>query len=104
MTNTAALSELAELRVALHQMEATLGLNDMTRNERDVLCAFQYAGAEDGPVSSESAKSSDLLSSVSHATFHRSLRSLLEKGYVQLAPDHRAKHYVIPSRALPWEA
>ncbi|WP_139250794.1 hypothetical protein [Palleronia salina] len=82
-------------------MEGSLGLHDMTRNERDVLCAFQYAGAEKGPVSSEAAKSSDLLSSVSHATFHRSLRSLLEKGYVQLAPDHRAKHYVIPSEASP---
>jgi DNA-binding transcriptional ArsR family regulator len=91
-----ALSGLAKLRAALWQMERDLGLEDLSRNERDVLYAFHAAAAQASEadiIASETVRNDRSISEMKHATFHRSLKRLLELGYIELAPDRKTKLY-----------
>ena len=92
--DVASLSGLAKLRAALIEMEADLGLYELSQNERDVLYAFEAVSTpERDPVSSDLVKRVGLLARMPHATFHRALKQLVTLGFVERAPDSKAKHY-----------
>lgn len=87
---------VAKLREALLQMEEDLDLSDLTQNEKDVLYAAHSAATDGNDI-----MTSDLIRqqvsgrSMAHATFHRALSRLLILGYVERAPNTRAKLYCI---------
>ena len=87
-----ALSGIAKLRVALWQMERDLGLEQLSRTERDVLYAFHAAvTAGVGPVSTEDALRAGRVDEMRHASVSAALSRLLELGYLeQLCGDHPA--------------
>ncbi|EAR50073.1 hypothetical protein OG2516_06369 [Oceanicola granulosus HTCC2516] len=89
------LSSIAKLRSALWQMEIDSGLAELSQNEKDVLYAFHLLSdqANTTDLTSERVRQQSTVSRMTHATFHRALRKLLELGYVELAPDRRAKLY-----------
>ncbi|SPF79867.1 MarR family transcriptional regulator [Pseudoprimorskyibacter insulae] len=93
------LTGLAKLRSALWQMEKDMGLDDLSRNERDVLYAFHSAASQtegSGIVTSDAVRRDRAISEMKHATFHRSLKRLLDMGYIELAPDCKTKQYRLP--------
>ena len=93
------LAGVAKLRAAMIELEGDLGLKALSQNERDVLYAFEEAGGGDTFVSSDTVRHCSIVSGMAHATFHRALRSLLESGHIEHAPNSRTKHYRLSERA-----
>ena len=80
-----ALGNAARLREMLRHYENSLGLKELTAFERDVLYAFQLvqdAARPVGPISSEEVKRYHSLEGMAHATYHRAVKGLVEKGFL----------------------
>jgi hypothetical protein len=92
------LNSIFELRNMLHQMENDIGMGGLTRTERDVLLAAHVLTAVLGDsVESYQIRGHSLINSLSPATYHRALRSLLEQGFLENAVGTKAKQYVVRS-------
>ena len=97
-----ALSGIAKLRAALWQMEKDLGLEDLNRNERDLLYAFHAIAAQsDGTtdISSDQVRHATSVDEMKHATFHRAMKRLIELGYIEHSPNHKTKVYRLGANA-----
>ncbi len=97
-----ALSGIAKLRAALWQMEKDLGLEDLNRNERDLLYAFHAIAAQgDGTtaISSAHVRRATPVAQLQHATFHRAMKRLIELGYIEHSPNHKTKVYRLGANA-----
>ncbi|MBN9677310.1 hypothetical protein [Salipiger bermudensis] len=97
-----ALSGIAKLRAALWQMEKDLGLEDLNRNERDLLYAFHAIAAQgDGTtdISSDQVRRATAVEEMKHATFHRAMKRLIELGYIEHSPNHKTKVYRLGANA-----
>ena len=87
-----------ELRNMLHKMENDIGLGGLTRTQRDVLLAAHMLTAVLGDsVETDLIRGHSLINSLSPATYHRALRSLLEQGFLENAVGTKAKQYVVRS-------
>ena len=90
------LKSIFELRDMLHEMERDIGLDRLSRAERDVLlAAHALTSAPGAAVQSEQIRSHRLVRGIAQATFHRTLKSLLTLGLLERAGGSRAKHYVV---------
>lgn len=79
--------ELVDLRSELNRLEDGFGLTDLSRTERDVLFAFADSIIdESGLASSERARNFPVVCNISQPTFHRALKKLVEKGFIE-KPD-----------------
>ncbi len=79
-------AQLAQLRGLLHEMESDLGFGTLSRNERDVLLAF-HAVSESGHCTTEQVRAQPTMHELSQPTFHRALKKLIEKGFIEKSPD-----------------
>lgn len=80
----------------LFQMEQDIGLDRLSRVERDVfLAAHSLSSAPGEPVQSDQIRSHQLVQGLAQATFHRTLKSLLDLGLLERAGTSKAKHYVV---------
>lgn len=90
--------QLARIRTILEQMEADLGLTSLTRNERDLLIAASELGQQDEQggwvFSTDMLRQRSIASAMSQPTFHRTLRKLMEKGFVRKAGNSTIGVYV----------
>lgn len=79
-------AQLAQLRDLLHAMEAEVGLSDLTPNERDVLlaCFAHLYTDENGDTvcQTDAVRRHPTVARLSQPTFHRTLKRLMERGYV----------------------
>jgi DNA-binding MarR family transcriptional regulator len=90
------LSALLELRSMLHAMEKDFGLDDLSPVELDVLLAAHAAARKTGAtISSDEIRKEGLAEGIAQATFHRALKSLLQKGLLAKADGFKARHYVV---------
>lgn len=77
-------------------MERDLGLDDLSAVELDVfLAARSVASKEDAILTTTQLRSHELVSDFPPATYHRALRSLVERGYLKKAKGSKAKTYVL---------
>ncbi|UWQ48914.1 hypothetical protein [Leisingera caerulea] len=91
-----ALKSIFELRDMLFQMERDIGLDRLSPAERDVLlAAHALTSAPGAPVQSDQIRSHRLVQGIAQATYHRTLKSLLNMGLLERAGGSRAKHYVV---------
>lgn len=90
------LASIFELRAMLLQLEHDVGLDDLSRTERDVLLAAhnltQHAG---DVVSSDQIRSHVLVEPVAQATYYRAIRNLLAGGQLKRASGTKARAYVV---------
>lgn len=87
---------VAQLRELLLGMEQELGIGELSQNEKDVLYAVQVAyNTGNGVARSDDIRNHMLLQSMTQPTFHRSLKSLVQKGYVGHAPNTKAGSYIL---------
>ncbi len=92
------LSSILQLREMLRQLERDVGLEDLSRFERDVLLAAHGLCERPGDViSSEQIREHALVRPAAQATFYRAIRTLLERGLLERAADTKAKSYVVRS-------
>lgn len=87
---------VAQLRELLLSMEQELGIGHLSQNEKDVLYAVQVAASNGtGIAKSEDVRGNAMLATMTQPTFHRSLKSLIQKGLVGHAPNTKAGSYVL---------
>jgi hypothetical protein len=96
------IKSVAQLRALLFEMETTLGLVELSPNERDILYAInEVSSGFPKAARSEAIRNHPLAASIPQATYHRALKSLVQRGLVAHAPDTRAGHYVLTEQAQP---
>lgn len=90
------LRSLGKLRALMLEMESSLGLLDLSQAEKDVLYAIgSLYGEGVETVRTEAIRAHPLVRDIPPATFHRALRSLLDKGLIALPVDRKAGVYVL---------
>lgn len=84
------------LRDMLRDMEADLGLDHLTRVERDVfLAARDLTQAPGTVVQSDQIRQHRLVRNVAQATYQRALRKLLALEFLSHPKGAKAKHYTV---------
>jgi hypothetical protein len=92
------LNSIFELRNMLHQLELEVGFGALTRAERDVfLAAHMLTSVLGDSVETDQIRGHLFVNSLSPATYHRALKSLLEQGFLENAAGTKAKQYVAQS-------
>ena len=71
---------LLNIREALQQMEADLGLSEFSEAERLIVYSAMTLIDENEKLSSENLRSRVSVSSLPHATYHRLLNKLISRG------------------------
>ncbi|MBD3678284.1 MAG: hypothetical protein HUJ27_07765 [Rhodobacteraceae bacterium] len=95
------LQAILELRSMLQEMEQDLGLHDLSAAERDIFLAARGLTKNPGDViRSDEIRSHKLIQSIAQATYHRSLRALVDKGLLRRAEGSKAKSYVLCSEKI----
>jgi hypothetical protein len=90
------IKNVAQLRSLLLEMETSLGLLELSQNERDVLYALQaLSGESTSGVRSEAIRSHPLAASIPQASYHRALRGLLDRRLIDHAPHTRSGIYIV---------
>jgi len=88
---TSIISQLAQLRDLLDAMERDLGIDSLTPNERDILLAFYSNASKDDArglvCSTDVVRAHPTVARISQPTFHRTLRRLIEGGFVTRCED-----------------
>lgn len=93
------IKSLAQLRSLLFEMEKTVGLVDLSQNERDVLYAInEVSQGTPRAARSDAIRNHPLAAAIPQATYHRALKSLVQRGLVAHAPETRAGHYVVTDK------
>ena len=98
------LCQISRLRAVLDEMEQDFGLRDLSRNERDIILAFceltrdHPTGVSD--CTTESVRSSPIVSEISRPTFHRALKQLIERGLIERGEAPRMGIYRLTEKAL----
>lgn len=83
-------------------METNLGLASLSPNERDVLYAINEVSAGTPRAArSEAIRSHPLAAAIPQATYHRALKSLVQRGLVAHAPETKAGLYVMTGGDAP---
>ena len=78
------LKKLAQLKAVILGMEKDFGLSNMTEQERRILSAMSELSAQDDSlVSSKALRNSLYCADLSAPTYHRALKSLLDKGLLR---------------------
>ena len=92
---TSVLAYAIEVRQMLADSESEAGLEGLGDKERDLLYAFVRLAAVGQPVRSDAIRSHPLVATMTHPTYHRTLRSLLDLGFVAHAEGTRSRSYVL---------
>jgi len=89
------LDYVVEVRRILQTMEAESGLDQISEKERDVLYAISRLSQIDSSVRSEAIRAHPLVAAMTHPTYHRALRALVEKGLITHKPNTKAGTYIL---------
>ena len=91
------ISTVARLRELIATLERDLGLGSLSTNELNVLYVVRLLCDSSGASVAEASdiRAHPIVSQISQPTLNRAIRSLLEKGYLETAPNHKAKRYLI---------
>ncbi|WP_422071388.1 hypothetical protein [Tranquillimonas rosea] len=92
------LDAVYELRKMLREMERDIGIDTLSETERDVFLAARNLSDSPGDfVESDAIRNHDLVRSTAQATFHRTLRALIDLGLLKRANGFKTKRYVVRS-------
>ena len=87
---------ILQLRTLLLSMEQELGLDDLSGPELDIFLVARSLTSRLGEVvTSKEIRDHDLVKSFAPATYHRALRNLVERGFLQRAAGSKAKSYIV---------
>ena len=78
------------VRLLLFELEAATGLRDLSEGERNVLAALVLLGGYNRPVKPGDLRQHALASGLTHPTYHRVLRGLQERGFVDYEASEEA--------------
>ncbi|MCC6007380.1 MAG: hypothetical protein JJU40_06865 [Rhodobacteraceae bacterium] len=98
------MSSAARTRILLHDMEAEIGLSDLTDRELRIVYAAVLVSEAGVPFRSDALRNHPLVARMTHPTYHRVLRGLIAKGLIALATPYKAGHYVLRRTAIQMRA
>lgn len=87
------------VRLLLQDMETAVGLDDLSEGERNLLSALVLCGGTAGIVTPGTLRQHPLVHGLTHPTYHRMLRSLIERGMVGLRTEPTGRR----GYAVLWE-
>ena len=87
------LINFSNLRKMLLFMEQDLGVADLTNDEKNLLAAITDQADNNGEFRSELVRTHSLVVDMSHGTFFRSLKKLIEKSIILKSSDKRRSIY-----------
>ena len=87
------LINFSNLRKMLLFMEQDLGVADLTNDEKNLLAAITDQADKNGEFRSELVRAHSLVVDMSHGTFFRSLKKLIEKNIVSKCSVQRRSIY-----------
>ena len=101
MTDGSKITTVARLRELLATMERDLGLETLSANELNVLYVVRLLCDDSASSVAEAADMRDhaITRHMSQPTLSRTVRSLIEKGYLEKAPNYKAKRYRLGPKA-----
>lgn len=89
------------VRLALLDLEVSIGLVDLSEGERNVLAAIVLSGGPGALVKPRDLRSHQLAAGLTHPTYHRTLRGLMEKGFIEYTSnDATGRGYMIVWSAM----
>ena len=86
---------MSKLRRLLNQIENDSFASNLSNNELNILCAASEIKKIYNEVESSALKSHDLVIKMKPATFHRALKSLVQKKFLEHFDGAKAKRYRI---------
>ncbi|MFY0690514.1 MAG: hypothetical protein JXR14_01175 [Paracoccaceae bacterium] len=90
------LRAIYELRSILFQMEEDVGLCHLNQSEWNVFLAARSLTETPGnAVGSNEIRKHPMVAPIAQATYHRTLRGLLDMGLLQRAEGSKAKSYLV---------
>lgn len=89
------LTGIAKLRATLLVLEETAQLDDLSEQEIILLSAAASLAANAQSFSSRHLEDHELISGMPVSTFFRTLRQLVEKGYLKKSGHHRSAIYTL---------
>ena len=87
------LINFSSLRKMLQFMEQDLGVADLSNDEKNLLAAITDQADKNGEFRSELVRTHSLVVNMSHGTFFRSLKKLIEKNIVSKCSVQRRSIY-----------
>ena len=95
MADRVRITTVARLRELLATLERDLGLESLSPNELNVLYVVRLLCDESESSHAEAAaiRQHAITRKMSQPTLNRTIRSLIEKGYLEKAPNYKAKRY-----------
>ncbi len=101
MSDKFKITTAARLRELLATMERDLGLESLSTNELNVLYVVRLLSENSSDFVAEAAEIRDhtITRHMSQPTLNRTIRSLLDKGYLDTAPNYKAKRYRLGPKA-----
>jgi hypothetical protein len=89
------ISKLTELRKLMLDMERSFGLQDLSPAERDIYYAATDLSEAYSGVDTSNLLKHELVIGVSRPTFFRSLKSLVNKGFLAPGDNSRRGQYTV---------
>ena len=86
---------LLNLKKALNVAEAGLGLEHLTLLEKEMYYGVLEIVDQNNEFSSDSLKDTVKVLDIPHATYHRLIKNLLEKGFIAKAADRQRNAYLL---------
>lgn len=101
MIDKVKITTVARLRELIATLERDLGLASLSSNELNVLYVVRLLCDESAEADAEAANIRDhtITRSMSQPTLNRTIRSLIEKGYLETAPNYKTKRYRLGPKA-----
>lgn len=86
---------IGRLRTTLLHLESSVGFDDLTDAERNVLCAVSMVANSNNVSLLKEIEANEIVASMPQSTVFRVLRTLCQKGYLTRTDSSRKAGYVV---------
>jgi len=95
---TTLLRSLVQLKKAMLGLEADLGISDLSEVDKTILISIAEVCEVSGEFNSQDLRQHDLVNNIPSASYHRSLKSLQNSGFIKKQADRFRSKYFMTSK------
>ena len=92
------LRSLVQLKKAMLGLEADLGISDLSDVDKTILISITEVCEVSGEFNSPDLRQHDLVKNIPSASYHRSLNSLQNSGFIKKQADRSRSKYFMTSK------
>jgi predicted transcriptional regulator len=89
---------LVQLKKAMLGLEADLGILDLSEVDKTILISITEVCEVSGEFNSQDLRQHDLVKNIPSASYHRSLKSLQNSGFIKKQADRSRSKYFMTSK------